>query len=902
MRDNKWFLGTVLWIAVNATVGTAAAQEVVAIAGEPFGVGYARVQWAQPVEGLSRVLVTSPQHRVFYPASQPLSVTVRDPMKLEPAPRELKLGRGRILERLGQVVKAAVTADERQQVVGYEIWFLFQGDAPFELQISGPAVASIPIRPVTASAEDHHQAQLSWWQTYLAQAEQQIGDAPFLPVADAYLLSYLSRRLELPPPTSLSRMRLENPPAAIELMSDSRGYQRIALANVLRGGTYDPSDMLFDLPAEKSLPAIDPLDDDEVPPGIESIAQMVPPECFYLRFGSFSNFLWYQKLAQEYGGDIKNLAGRPVLDRRSSQRIEELLNVRYTQLADLFGDALIGDVAVVGTDLLLDDGPSIGVLLQAKNAFLLSTFMKNDRQTTAAKFDDCSLETKTIEGIEVSLLSSTDNRIRSYWVTNGDWSFVTSSEHLAARFIEARKSRTALAATKEFQRFRQTYPNEQPVGISLYLPSRFLRSLYAPRFQVELLRRSQAAAEMAVLTTASVTAAHEGQSLELPPDLIDAGYLPAGFGQRADRSGLILAADRTLDSRRGGRQTMLPIGDVAVDKITSNERIWLDQIERTVTAQPGLLQPVFVQIQRVEIEGGPADREQLKIAADISPALLGKQAWLVDQLGPASDIGVQFSKTDLVSFHANIESDKLNGSIPQHYLFGGIKDCRPAPLAKFESTLDSVFALSTIRGYLAAWPDPGLIDRLPLGLGRGSPVGPNMTRLVGGAYRYQSERVSLLSFDRDVLVQSVPELAVLDKQRVRRAHLTVADLSQTELGQWVNDTLLDAEKIKSQAGADLLARLTEQLGSDTASVPQVAQRLLGAELQCSLGGKYRCRANGHWASTASDVEGGQTSAVMNWFRGLQLSVDVIDGRLIADIEVTLQRHLPQSLAPISAER
>ncbi|WP_145094278.1 hypothetical protein [Rosistilla carotiformis] len=864
-------------------------QEVVAIHGEPFGVGFVRAQWPEPVEGLSRVRVSSPQGRLFYPAAEPLTVTVRDPMRLDPAPRELKFGRGKILERLGQVVKAAVTADERQQVTGYEIWFLFQGDRPFDLQISGPAVATIPIVPVAAAADDHQAALQGWWQSYQAQAESEIAGAPMLPVVDAYLLSYLARRLDLPRPAALSRMRLEKPPVAIEMMADSSGLQRIALADVLRGEPHEVSEPFDTLPAAVEVAEIAPMDDDAVPEGIEPIARMVPPECFYLRFGSFANFLWFQKLAQEHDGDVKNMVGRPILDRRGSQRIEELLNVRYTQLADLFGDALIGDVALVGNDFLLDDGPSIGVLMQAKNAFLLSTFLGQDRQATVAQFPDCTLETKTIEGIEVSLLSTPDNRVRSFWVANGDWMFLTSSEHLAARFIAARKARTPLAATAEFQHFREKYPHGEKPAITLFLPRRFLSTLYTPHFQIELQRRCRAAAEMAVLVAARAAASNEGQSLVMADDLIAAGYLPGGFGHRVDRSGLILTDDGVLDSRRGGRQTLLPIDDVAIDKITSAERIWQDQIDRMRTAQPGLLEPVFIQIDRSAADPQSPDRERLTIAVDVVPAMLGKQAWIVDQLGPPTDIGVQFSKTDLISFHANIHSDKLNGSIPPHYLFGGLKDCYPAALAKFESPIDRIFAISTLRGYLAAWPDPGLIDRLPLGLGRGSPVGPNMTRLVGGAYRYQSERVSLLSFDREVLVESIPDLAVLDKQPTRRAHLKIEDLSQTQLGQWVSDTLLDAERRKSQAGCDLLSRLTEQLGIDRETTPLFAEELLGAALQCPLRGEFRCRGDGHWCSTASEVETPPTAAVMRWFRGLQASVDVVDNRLLVDIEVDVQR-------------
>ena len=37
---------------------------------------------------------------------------------------------------------------------------------------------------------------------------------------------------------------------------------------------------------------------------IEPLAMRVPEECFYVRFGQYSNFLWVTGLLEDYGGDI----------------------------------------------------------------------------------------------------------------------------------------------------------------------------------------------------------------------------------------------------------------------------------------------------------------------------------------------------------------------------------------------------------------------------------------------------------------------------------------------------------------------------------------------------------------------------------------------------------------------
>ncbi|MEZ6089420.1 MAG: hypothetical protein R3C05_15595 [Pirellulaceae bacterium] len=908
--SRRWrFMLGVLVTALLLGDPIVSAQEVVAIAGEPYGVGYVRVQWPKAIGPNSSILVTSPDDRVFHPAAVPVSVTVREPMQLDPAPRDLRFGRGRILERLGQVVKAAVTADEHQEVLAHEIWFLFRGDAPFRLQINGPQLASIEIRPVDAVREDQQLALRTWWRHYEALADERIAAAEHLPVIDAYLLASLSQRLDLPTPASLARLRESKLPGPLGLMTDSSQLRRDAFADLLRKRVDDPVDARVELPPARDLPPIAPVDDEEGPAGIEPIARRVPPECFYLRFGSFNNFLWYQKLTQQYGGDIFNMINRPMLNQENGGRVEELLNVYYTQLADVFGDALIEDVAVVGTDLLIADGPSMGVLLKAKNAFLLGTTIRADRQSTADKFADCELRTETIDGIEVSILATPDHRIRSFLVVNGDYFFITSSRHLASRFIEARKSRQTLAALPEFQRFRGRYPTGDQRPITIFLSRRFLTGLYQPKFLVERLRRSQVAAEIAAYQAALVHASGEGRNLRLPEELIAEGFLPEGFGRRSDQSGLIITQDGVLDSRLGGRQTMLPIADAQVEAITLSEAAYLRHSEGTLSKAPGLVDPIFVQIERLTTPidgdvsaggtaantGSPASGtlpikgwQRLKIAANVPPSLLGSQAELVNDLGPPSDIGMRFSPSDLISFHANINSDRLRGSIPQHYLFGGVKDCRPAPLDKFESSLDRLFAVSTIRGYLAAWPDPGIIDRLPLGLGRGSPVGPNMTRLVGGAYRYQSDRVSLLSFDRDVLIQTIPDLAVLDKQPRTSARVVVKDLRNTQLGDWVDDALLREDRRKSLAGAEFLNRLSTQMNVDPVSAKAVAKDLLGAELQCAVGGEYACDPSGRWRSSKREGTQEASSALLQWFRGLDLNVSLVDDRLDCEIDLELE--------------
>ena len=56
----------------------------------------------------------------------------------------------------------------------------------------------------------------------------------------------------------------------------------------------------------------------------------------------------------------------------TSARMERMLNTKTTYLSKLLGDKVIDDMAIIGRDLYLKEGASLGVLLASKNAGVLA--------------------------------------------------------------------------------------------------------------------------------------------------------------------------------------------------------------------------------------------------------------------------------------------------------------------------------------------------------------------------------------------------------------------------------------------------------------------------------------------------------------------------------------------------
>ena len=210
----------------------------------------------------------------------------------------------------------------------------------------------------------HRRLLQAWWRDYAAPRRLLQQKPDFPPQVETYLVNTLARRLNLP----LPREKQEE--------SGYRQFERElgALAGSEGIRTAIEQDRVLGLtnaalPADQPLPAaadVAPLEFPEPPPGsagpdgkaepsepkIEPIARHVPAEFFYIRFGSFENFLWFQDTLDTWGGDLQNLVAMRGLNDQKNQRIQNQLVLEQTQLSRMLGGTVISDVAMVGTDLL----------------------------------------------------------------------------------------------------------------------------------------------------------------------------------------------------------------------------------------------------------------------------------------------------------------------------------------------------------------------------------------------------------------------------------------------------------------------------------------------------------------------------------------------------------------------
>lgn len=898
----------VFWLtALAAGLSASAAQariEGEAIAGTPFGV--ARVTFSAadaggPIDEDS-VLLYEREGRVFYPA-----VT----------------GTG-----LGRAVGQLLDGGTNRPAASVSVTFLFQGDAPLEMTVYTPKPLQFKLPILRDETGAHPRLLARWWQDYSQQAErlEAAGDHP--PLVQTYLTSMLAQRLRveaLPPeaaaplrPGRPERPRLERlktkvgdllrdqprdarDPAvprtqeSLELLLGMERLRSEALRETMLGRG--------DFGARADLPVPPPLKWPELPlpplagdVAVEPLALHVPQECFYIRFGKFSNYLWLNRLLEDYGGDISSMVTLRGYLPPLNKRTREQLALEQNALAELFGNQVIADVALIGRDTYVNEGAAVGMLFQARNNVLAGDIAQQRKRALAReKANGSAAETVKIAGHDVSFISTPDNRLRSFHAVDGDFHLVTTSRAMVERFYAAGKGEDSLGASEEFLFARSQMPLTREDTIFVYMSTSFFQGLLSPQYQTELYRRMKSVTDMEALTMARLAARGERAPAETTEDLIAGGFLPRGFGRRPDGSGPILAGEAILDSRRGARGTFLPIPDVELKGLTEEEAIRYSELAQAYIHDWKQLDPLMVTVRRFALD--KPGLERIVIDTALAPFSESKFGAVASVLGPPTTEMITPAPGDVINLQASVRGGVFFPTVPPHTLFLGVQDMVPLSQLPPKGILQTLQLIRATPGYLGGWPKPGFLDVLPLGLG-GTPDEYGFSKLLFGLWRRQGNGFSVLSFDPQLLADVTPHLRPVEAAEPAQIRVHVSDLSTSKFASWINATWYQRAVETSAGNNRLLHALNQQLHVPLDDCRDVAEDLLDARLRDTLGGDYAVTdlAGGgkYWQSSAAPQPGqwmpeGYSAPLLEWFRGVDASLIKTDDKLLAHVELDMQR-------------
>jgi hypothetical protein len=275
----------------------------------------------------------------------------------------------------------------------------------------------------------------------------------------------------------------------------------------------------------------------------------------------------------------------------------------------------------------------------------------------------------------------------------------------------------------------------------------------------------------------------------------------------------------------------------------------------------------------------------------------------------------------VINFQAHLAGQSTSRSFsPDHVMFAGLKDMVPPVPGETKGLLATLRMLQSLPAYLGAWPRPGYLDRLPLGLGGGPPDAFGFSKLFIGAWRWQMGGFSVLSFDRSILENCALYFKPVPAEDFAQGRAKIGDLEKSKLSAWFNTFWFRRAAQTTRGNLMLLDSLQQQLKVEPQQALASAERLLDAKLQCSLGGTYSlepAQSSGTevWTSTAWPKQfammNGKPTALgfdatmtlppieykapwLQWFRGAELRLTQLPERLIVVGTIDIEPLAPNA--------
>ncbi len=764
MIRTAWVLINVtVWFATVSLTVPAAGSEPTAWAfiGKPFGVGRLTIP-LNPAEDSFPVNVCGysiieQNDRVYYPA----------------------FAEQRVLGVLRRILGVSSTRAPNSATC----FFLFTGSEPLQITVFAPAPRHVTIQP-QRSQPDYDKLLQGWWRQYAAVSELQVRASDYPPLLEKYLTNTLAKRLGLQVGQS---SRTIDRPLSLEwesllLMFNCEAMRIRSLEQTLQAKDRASPEARVALPAPVAWP-VAPSDAPNPLPEIEPIARHVPDDCFYIRFGSFPNYLWFDRWLSQFGGSVQQMVTLRGHTVDLTGRAERQLGLSKTVLAQLLGEKLISDMVIFGRDAYVREGAALGVLFEAKNELLANELMNLRRQAVnrekrrGAEFLELSMDGRTI-----SFAISPDNYLRSLYLADGAYHLVTNSVTIARQFLRAGQGQRVLADLPSFQQARAAFPLRDEAALFSFLSVEFLHGLMTPQYQIELRRRLRAVTDLELVQLARRAARHEGQSAETIEQLVAGQFLPRAIQRRADSSHVVCQGDQVVDSLRGVRGSFLPIPDVPIDDVTVSEVATWRQLVETQQRRWNLNESLAMQLQRRPVASN--GHERVTVRAALWPYNPKKYGTLIDRLGPPTTRYVRHLPEDAASLQVVLRRADRPSERGSLHVCLGMQDREVPVVFSTQRLLRGLQILRTAPVYIGIWPAIDVADLAPL-----LEIPPRddrgRTRLPFGLwYTNNREGFTLLAVDETILDEAVPRLALEQDEHAAVARLRIGNLAESHVRNW----------------------------------------------------------------------------------------------------------------------
>lgn len=305
----------------------------------------------------------------------------------------------------------------------------------------------------------------------------------------------------------------------------------------------------------------------------EPLAAAVPAEFWYARVDDIRLLLRLLDEADAWITPVVQVLQRNPEDRQLSSRYQAQLGLRRSGLAKLFGNVVVGQVAVAGSDAYLREGSDVTLIFSVKQQAIFDQELARHLDTYRAEFPDLTTTTREHAGVSISVSGDTGAHVRQQRAQVGDLAIVSNSATACDRVIDAILGKRARLSDEPDLRYLLA---RDPGAHQAYafLSDKFIAAAISPPQKILAARRQQALAEL--LTPGYAALLHGwlyGQAPASTEVLIKSGLLLGDELKHADGSAISYTPGNAARSMWGSPAALTPLIDLpAVTQVSAAEQ------------------------------------------------------------------------------------------------------------------------------------------------------------------------------------------------------------------------------------------------------------------------------------------------------------------------------------------
>jgi hypothetical protein len=344
-------------------------------------------------------------------------------------------------------------------------------------------------------------------------------------------------------------------------------------------------------------------------PKVFPVAGLIPYDNYYCHFSSISKEIAASDLFKQWGGSLLRAMTVSARDSDLPSRYMNQLCVDLSALTRLFGDFVIGEVAITGGDPFMKEGTDVALIIQVKSRRIFNRITNGYANGVLRANRDARASESKYEGITIRSIVTPDRRISSHSAYLGEYKVNSNSMDTLKLIIDTfAKRRKSMADNLDLQYMRTIFPGTAAAEDGfIYLSDSFIRKLLSPRWKIEAQRRIVCQNHLRMIANAGTMYRSEMRKKPSIETLIGEKYLSKKVTRCPDRGTYSLdESGRAFCTVHNCLQYCTPISNISFDKVAEMEaRDYSQFVERYGRYWSRFFDPIGIRLRlgdRIEAE------------------------------------------------------------------------------------------------------------------------------------------------------------------------------------------------------------------------------------------------------------------------------------------------------------